>query len=172
MLMKCWKTIVAFLLPLEKKNHSNLTEKHMLKFRERKMFSVLMTLFSMNFSLFPQRWPVREGKTLTVLGDGHTTGFPWSISLVLKAKRTQGEQHLITTTHLVTSIISAHSGEPDASCSPVLKNIKHVHFACTVFKSITGHSAFFEDNILKLKTYVFLLGLPVISSFLCPSSII
>lgn len=27
MLMKCWKTIVAFLLPLEKKNHSNLTEK-------------------------------------------------------------------------------------------------------------------------------------------------
>lgn len=62
--MKCWKTIIAFLLPLEKKNHSNLTEKHMLEFRERKMFSVLMTLFSMYFSLFPQRWSVHEGKTL------------------------------------------------------------------------------------------------------------
>ena len=30
----------------------------------------------------------------------------------------------------------------------------------------------FEDNILKLKTYVFLFGLPAISSFRCPSSII
>ena len=35
------------------KNDSNLTEKHMLEFRERKMFSVQMTFDSMYFSLFP-----------------------------------------------------------------------------------------------------------------------
>lgn len=73
MLMKCWKTNIAFLFPL-KKNYSNLTEKHMLELRERKMVSVQMTLAWVYASLFPSDGYVKERSWAPIPEDGHTTG--------------------------------------------------------------------------------------------------
>lgn len=70
----------------------------------------------------------------------HTTG-SLGQSLVLKVKRTQGEQHLVTT----SQPMSVHSGEPDASCPHVLKNIKHVPFICTALTASQGTGHFWRQ---------------------------
>lgn len=169
MSMKCWKTIIGFLLPLgEKKNHSNLTEKHMLVFRERKIFSVLMTLFSMYFSLFPQRWSGREGKTLD---SPRRWSHHWLPLVNLFGPKSKENSR--------RAAFSYH--QPAYECSQwgarcLLPPCTQKYKTCALHMySVQQHhraQGIFEDNILKLKTDVFLFGLPAISSFLCPSSII
>lgn len=111
----------------------------MLEFRERKMFSVSMTVAS-----FPQRWSVCEGMTLGTTSRRRSHHWPPLVNLFsLRSKdinRNQGVQHLVTTTHPV----SIHSGSQMPPASMYL-NTNHVHFILTdSVKNIAGHRSLLE----------------------------
>lgn len=83
LMMKCWETNqFSCFLWKRKKNRFNLAEKHMLEFRERKIFSVPMTPDSMHFSSSPPRWSACEGKAVGIsLEEDHTIGLCQLVSL-------------------------------------------------------------------------------------------
>lgn len=106
--------------------------------RKKNVFSANDSCLSAFFPL-----PLRgEGKALGTSPRRYSHHWPLLVYIFgLKgeeAKRTQGEQPLVTTTHPT----SAHNGEPDASCFHVFKYktcVLHIHRQCSRASQGIGH---------------------------------